>query len=544
MMRRANVLLASLALASLSACGAGGEDAAAAYAQIEQLLPDGTAAIVRIASLDEISSHMASIEMAAGEEKASLDARDLLAMAPIPLGEVRLIDGTLPIAIAVTSKRATPPTVTLIVPATDPKAYEASLNNANITSTTTAESSYFAVQLFGKYKPSMAGHTGTLANMEPGAVSIHGDLATFAKNYKVLIDSGLDMFVTVVTNQLETTNPGMDGEEIAELYASAARAITDSATTVDIGIDYQDGMLDFHTSLNVRDGSSMSGWSSPPIDLKPLAHGMTGKGMLEVLFQMDMDKLAPRYDAIVDTAINVYPEQFQEPMREMMEAYKGIYSLISDGMVMEGDLFGEGGIRMTAQMAPPNPAAFVEKMTELLTNEAVQKIGLIVKDAKAATDGATKTSDMALGFDFNKLAELVGGEATATPSADDPAIKAMFGSGFHLHTAHRSDRLVITSGKDRGEIANKTLDATSGTWSAAVQPAFERVADCNPMMVERIDFGAMMIGVMKAMGGPKPQSSSSANMIFYGGIRDNEWRLGMSFDVAGIAAMAKSVSPR
>lgn len=545
MIRRAEILLAGLSIVALSACGSDPDNpaAAAANGHIENLLPDGTAAVVRIASLDEISNHMASIEMAAGEEKASLDARDLLAMARMPLGEVRLIDGSMPIAIAITSKRATPPTVSLILAATDQEAYIASLQQASISATASDKSNYVAVPLFGQYQPSTAAKSDILANMQAGTVAIHGDLATFAKNYKVLIDSGLDLFVNTIASQIEKTNPGIDGETVGELYASIARAISDSAKTLDIGIDYQNGMLDFHSKLGVRDGTSMSGWSSPAIDLSPLANGMTGEGMFEVLFQMDMEKLEPRYDEIVDTAIDIYPDQFREAMREMMNAYKGIYALISGGMVIEGGMTDDG-LRMKAQMAPSDPAAFTEKMTALMTSESVKKIGVVVKDAKSSTEGATKTSDIMFDFDMNKLAELAGGEAPESSPSSEAMLKAFFGNGFSLHTAHRDGRLVMTAGTDRDKVAGETLDATSGSWSKSVQPAYERVRDCNPMVVERIDFGAMMATMMKMLGGPTPPANAAADVVFYGGIRDNEWRFGMSFDVAGIAQMGQAMSPR
>jgi hypothetical protein len=127
----------------------------------------------------------------------------------------------------------------------------------------------------------------------------------------------------------------------------------------------------------------------------------------------------------------------------------------------------------------------------------------------------------------------------------DAAMAAMFGDGFALHTAYRDGRLIMTSGKDRAETATKTLDATTGSWSATVQPALDRVVDCNPMVVERLDFGALMSGIATAMGAPNPPKASSANMIFYGGIKGDQWRAGFSMDVAGIAKWGQAmVRPR
>ena len=538
-----SVLLAGLTLIAASACGGGADPAiAVADTQIAKLLPSGTAAVVRIASLDTINSHIASIAADGGEPDQAVDVRDILQMAPVPLGDARLIDGSLPIALAVTSKRATPPSIALLVPTTDAAKYSKSLADASVTAT--VEGNYVVVPLLGKYERSTT-QSNVMANMQPGAIAIHGDLGTLAKNYKVLIDSGLELFVKGIGEAMEETSPGIDVEAIAELYADAARSITESAAAVDISLDYKNGMVDFYSTLDVKAGSDMSGWSSPAIDLKPLAKGMTGKGALEVLFQMDMEKLAPRYDNLIATAINIYPEQFQAPMRELMAAYSDIYSLMSGGMVVEANMFGDDGLRMTAQMAPSSPSQFVEKMTAMMRSDAMQKIGLVVKDAQTSETGATKTSDMTLDLDLAKVAELVGGEEPEANAASDAAMKALFGDGFALHTAHRDGRLIMTSGKDRAEVATKTLDASSGAWSAALQPALDRVVDCNPMVVERIDFGALMTGVASAMGAPKPLKAVSANLIFYGGIAGDQWRLGLSMDVAGMAKMGQQmVRPR
>jgi hypothetical protein len=537
-------LTAGLTFLLATSCG-GGPDGAAANAQIAKLLPDSTVAVVRIASLDELNKHRRTITADLGEADNGLDFVDMLTMSGLPLGDARLIDTSLPIVIAVTSKRATPPTVVAIVPTTDAAAHTQSLNEASVA--ITVDGNYIAIPVFGPYKRAETAPQ-ILTKLRPGALSIHADLEPLTKTYKVFIDSGIELFEQQITHQMEMTNPNIDGEAIAQLYGSIGRAITGSAKTFNLAANYKDGMLDLDVALDVKPDSSMAGWSSPATDLKPLAQGMTGEGGLEAIFQFPMGKLMPRFHEILDSLGDVYPEEFQTVMRDLMTAYEPIYAQIESGAAIEGDLFGEEGIRMTAQMMPKNPEKYIGMITDLLRHDALKKMGLVAETPKTSVDGDTKITDIKIAIDFGKLLAVTGSGGTNQEQTSD-AIKAMFGDGMAIRMAQRGDRVVMTWGKDRAAVAKATLEASEGSWSPGMQSAVARLEGCNPMFVERIDFARMMAAVFANMaksGAPVPTvpKGANANMLFFGGINGNQWRGGLSVDIAGLGEQARLMSPR
>ncbi len=537
-------LAAGLTVLLTTSCG-GGPEVAAADAQIAKLLPDSTVAVMRIASLDQLNKHKRTITADVGEADNGIDFVDMLAMSGVPLGDARLIDTSLPIVVAVTSKRATPPTVVAIVAATDASAYAKSLEAAFITPT--VDGNYVAIPVFGPYKPATAA-SNVLAQLRPGALSIHADLTSLTKTYKVIIDSGIELFEQQIASQMEMAAPNTDGEVIAELYGSIARAISGAAETLDLVADYKDGMLDLDVALDAKPDSNMAGWSSPATDLTPLARGLTGKGALEVLFQMDTTKLMPRFNQLVDSVSELYPEEFQPGMHELMAAYEPIYSQVESGMVMEGDLFGEEGIRMTTQMTPKDPEKFVGMITDLLAGDAIKKMGLIAQDPKTSVDGETKISDINIAIDTDKLMGVTG-QTAPSQQPTSAAFKAMFANGMAIRIAQQGDRVVMTFGKDREATAKATLEASEGSWSPAMQSALERLEGCNPAIVERIDLARLMAGAFASMaksGTPVPSvpKGSSANMLLFAGIDGNQWRGGLSIDIAGFAEQAMLMIPR
>ncbi|MGK0204667.1 MAG: hypothetical protein ACI9S9_003752, partial [Planctomycetota bacterium] len=480
-----------------------------------------------------------------GEADNGIDAIDMLALSGMPLGDTRLIDTSLPIVVAVTSKRATPPTVTAVVPVTNVAAYTKSLEAASITPT--VDGNYVAIPMIGPYKRAAAA-PDVLTRLRPGTISLHADLESLTKTYKVAILSGIDLFEQQIAAVMEMGDPNIDSEAFAEMYGSIARAITDSTKTLDLSLDWKGGMCDFDVSLDVKPGSAMAGWSSPAIDLTPLVRGMSGKGGLEVLFQMDMKSMMPRLIAMMESLGDIYPEEFQTVLTELMAAYEGIYEQIESGMVMEGDLFGEEGMRMTAQMMPKDSDKFVTMISDLLVGDALKKLGVVAEAAKTSTDGDMKITDINLAIDMNKLMTL-SGQPAAQEDQVSAAFQAMFVDGMAIRMAQRGDRLVMTFGKDREAAAKATLTASDGAWTPMVQTALDRLEGCNPLIIERIDFASMMAAAFATMAKsgtrvPNVPKDLSSNILFFGGVNGNQWRGGFSVEVGGLVEISRLMIPR
>ena len=245
--QRGSTLLVTLPLALLS-CGGNADTAAATAAatmKIASLIPEQTTAVIHIASLDTINQRQRSTNEAMGAPQSDLDFRDLLAMSPIPMGNTRLIDGTLPIVLVIGAQRGAPPTVAAIIPTTDPAAYSKSISD---TATWSVADNYVVVPIVGTYKRP-ATPSRLLSNLKPGALSMYANLEPLTTAYKVIIDSGIDLAMKTMAAQMEQADASIDGEVIAEMYAELAQAVVASAKTLNLAIDFQNGLLQVETSL-------------------------------------------------------------------------------------------------------------------------------------------------------------------------------------------------------------------------------------------------------------------------------------------------------
>ena len=546
--QRGSTLLVTLPLALLS-CGGNADTAAATAAatmKIASLIPEQTAAVIHIASLDTINQRQRSTNEAMGAPQSDLDFRDLLAMSPIPMGNTRLIDGTLPIVLVIGAQRGAPPTVAAIIPTTDPAAYSKSISD---TATWSVADNYVVVTIVGTYKRP-ATPSRLLSNLKPGALSMYANLEPLTTAYKVIIDSGIDLAMKTMAAQMEQADASIDGEVIAEMYAELARAVVASAKTLNLAIDFQNGLLQVETSLAALPGSAMSGWSSPAIDLSSLAKGMTGKRSLEAVFQADMDKLSPHYNRIMERLIEIYPAESRQAMAGLQQDYQSIYEQIGSGMAIEGELFGGTGLQMLISMNPKDPARLMTSITKVMGNNAIKTFGLTATPAKLWQDGTTQNCDFDLTIDTNKMMSATG-QATESqaPVEASQALQAMFGEGLAVRLAQREERVVIAIGKDREQTAKAAIEATEGSWSPAVRSALDRLSGCSPVVVERIDLPKMMSSVLATMASngtkvPAIAKSASSNMLIYAGIQGDEWRGGLSFDVAGLGDIMQAMQLR
>jgi hypothetical protein len=128
----------------------------------------------------------------------------------------------------------------------------------------------------------------------------------------------------------------------------------------------------------------------------------------------------------------------------------------------------------------------------------------------------------------------------------------MFGGGnLLMRLANKGGRSVLAIGAQPNLAATlASLDGKGGTWSKSVQAVLARLGDCNPLVVERIDFAAMMSGmsqVAAAVGGPAlppVPAGQSADFVIAAGIHKSEWRGQLSIDVTGFAKVVKAMMPR
>ena len=530
-----------LALLFTTACGGASPDA-----EIASLMPKDCVAVVRIASVDQLVKNMRHAAIAVGEDPKSVDADTLLKQLEGVGGKTALIDRSRPIAIAVSMPGDTPSPV-LLIPATDAKAYAASLPPMG--APPVVSGGYVVLALGAKYEK--AHNPQALVNNLPsGVLAIRADAEQLVTMLGSEISANLRTVEAQMARELTSSGSGLDGKAMAEAFVGVARSVLGAAKTLELSLDYRDGQLDAFAALTVKPGSELDGWGAEPVDLKSLTGRLSGKGSFEVLMAADWGKLWPRLAAIAQPALDIYPPQMRELLRPYFADFEQLYRALGPIVAAEGDVFGSKGMSFLMHLAPPDATALQRQFEAILAHESLAKMGISSGPAKAVEADGASIRDYEMKIDLDKFATLSGLPAERDSTAT--ALHAMFGGGnLLMRLANKGGRSVLAIGAQPNLAATlASLDGKGGNWSKSVQAVQARLGDCNPLVVERIDFAAMMSGmsqVAAAVGGPAlppVPAGQSADFVIAAGIHKNEWRGQLSIDVTGFAKVMKAMMPR
>ncbi len=533
-----------LALVLLASSCGGGADVAADDRALAALIPTHAVVYVRIASLDALTAPVQEVAGAAGQDAQQMAGKKVLAQLGGMAGDTQWIDSTRPFAIAVSSPKATPPTPMFFVPTTDPAKYAASLTANGLSPV--IDGSYVVVPIGGKYeKPTAPSTFGD--GLPAGLVSMRVDAEKVATNFGVVIGTALSAFKASIAGEMEKNGSGLDGEAIADLYVEAARTLLASTSRMEMRVDYRDGRAQLSGSLMAKAGSAMDGWSSAPVDLTPFAGRLSAKSSFELVLAADWAKLWPRMETMMSAMMEAYPAEVREPMRAMMAGYMKVYEGAGQVIVGDGDILGEGGMRLAMHMAPTDGKAFVAAIEAILARPELEQIGAKITSVVSNEVAGAMVREYLMKFDLSKM---LGAQPAAAQEQLATMMHKVFpAEGMPMRIAVKGQHGVMTLGQPREDLAS-SFAAAKGSWSPVMQAAIAQVGDCNPMMIERIDMAATMDSMMQLMadagGGsmPKVPAGASADFVFTAGIRGSEWRFGLGMDALGFAKMVKAMKTR
>jgi len=318
-MSTSRIAAACLMLAATSSAIRAQETAAAdpvarAHQDIASLIPANTVAVARLCSIDQVLQYANGLVAKATGKESKLTVDRLLGQpSPIP-GKRELIDQRLPIVIAVSLQRATPPAAVLLLPATDPAAYAASLVAPGMEPAVAGN--YVAVPLAGKYvKP--AAPSPILAELPDGVFAAYADAEKLVHAFGVVLGATLTAAKVQFAQQLERNSPGVDGDALAETYLDGVRAVLECAKSCRFSADFRGGKLELLAKLQVKPGSDMDGWSSSPLDAAGAGGPPTGRDVFETVIGADWQKLWPRLLPLLDRVAEAYPKATADTMREL-----------------------------------------------------------------------------------------------------------------------------------------------------------------------------------------------------------------------------------
>ncbi|HEX6810255.1 MAG TPA: hypothetical protein VF384_01415 [Planctomycetota bacterium] len=545
--RSAVVLAASLAAVRAQQTAAP-DPVARAHQDIASLIPADAAAVARLASIDRLLQHSADMANAAGKDATAVTAERLLDRLGVP-GKRELIDRRLPAVIALVLPRASPPSPVLVLPATDPAAYAASLPPLAVPPVVSG--SYVAVPLGAKYeKP--AAPSAALGELPGGTFAVHADAEKLVAAYGTVIGAALSAAKPQLAKSLELGSPGLDGEELAEVYFEGVRTVLGCAKSCRLSADYRDGRLELFAALQVKPGSAMDDWSSAPLDCAASGGPPGGAGTIEMLMAADWQKLWPRFTPLIDRLADVYPKETGDLLRRLTAEYAPLYAQLGPFVAMDGDLFSADGMNARLRVATRDAAALRKEVDKLLGKEPFAMAGITIETPRTTETAGATITDRDLVIDFAKFAGAMNLTMTGMGRVtSEQVLEAVFGgSRIPLRIATKDEHGVFAFGKQQ-DAALAALDGTARAWSQPVQEALARVADCNPLLVGRIDAVALMAGPARiasrlddTLPVPNLPAGASGDWAFSAGIRGSEWRAGMSMDVAGILKVIMAQAPR
>jgi hypothetical protein len=311
-------------------------------------------------------------------------------------------------------------------------------------------------------------------------------------------------------------------------------------------------MLDLFATLQVKPGSDMDDWSSAPLNTA-LAGPPTGKGTLEFLMAADWQKLWPRVTALIDRFAEVYPKETGDVLRRLGADYAPLYAALGPCLALEGDVFAADAMSMTLGVSATDATALRKEVDALLGKEHFAKVGITIAEPRTTETAGATITDRQLAIDFGKLASALNLTLTGMGGiSSEQLLQVVFGGPrIPLRVATKSDRGVFVLGKQQDAAIFAALDGKARSWSKPVQDALARVADCNPLLVERIDAVAVMAAFARVarqldetLPIPELPAGASGNFVVSGGIRGAEWRAGIAFDFAGLVKFLKPLAPR
>jgi len=525
-------------------CRGGNE---AAERAIAALVPGDAVVFVRLLSIDDLVDTARTSATPFGVPTELIGAEPMLARLGPMGGDTTYVDKKRPIAFALVAPRAVQPTPLVFVPVTDAAKYVASLQGSGMQTFT--DGGYVVLPLAGKYeKPAQP--SALAANLPAELVVARVDVAKAAQNLGTVIGAGLTAFKAMLS-QVDQGNAGVDGAAVADLYIEAAKALLASGQSLELAADAPHGKLAVSARMQMKSGSDLDGWGSAPVDLASFAGKLSPRSAANVVMVADWKALWPRFESMLDAIYDLYPPQGRAAMREMMHGYRELYEAMGPVLVADVDIDGKG-LGMTVHMTPAAAESMFSLFATMARSPQLATFGAeFVPGESGEVDGA-RFQDHRLRLDFVKFASAIS--AVPVPDSErgeaQAAIERVLGmDGLLMRLAAKGGSAAIGVGHRAADTV-AALGKSGGSWPASMRAAMAAVGDCNPMVVECIDFMALFRGMQEWLPGivppglPQFPAGTSADFVIAAGIRGAEWRAHFAMDLVGFGKAMQAASGR
>lgn len=547
-----------------------------AESTIARLVPSGAFCIVKIPSIDSLAATVrATLHAVAPEQEESFDLDKVLSSDLELPGSIALIDHKKPLALCLSfDGPGFEPLPTFIVPVTSRdeflKSLPAPLELPKSAETEKAEKTsgvpdpdakppraqpvtlgdYVGFTHLSKY--SVAESPRSLAaNMLPGAISARVDLESMFETMRPMIEPILGQIeMTMESAPSASTIPGVDSKALASQYLDGVRAFIDSADMLDLAASMQGTRCELASVFTALEKSALADMGSKEKSgIESSAKYFDPDALFSLIGGMDAPALLKRFQALIETAINIYPEPMRQPLTAAMTNFREAYGLLGPGLCTSVDLPATG-LRQVAYFHSKDAKGVIERYGKMFKDLKIPGVTITGPESREL-DGFT-LAQFHVDVDSKAIVGMMGEKAAAPemiPAFDKLMSRMIGANGMRVVYATKGDELVQIVGGDDAYLHRSlaAMNESARKPPRDVQSMLERVATSNPCFVGQVDVARYFDTIMEVVAAMAPSEKSAAKksppapMLFYGGIDGRVWRGGTSFDIGGFSKAMKQM---
>ena len=490
-------------------------------AAIASLVPTDATALVRISSVENWEGIASRLRA-----DASTSLPDALGMLTGLLGlESSAVERGRPLFLCINLQPGmAPPLLTLIAPVKDPGAIPNAAATAN---------GYVALSQLPEYE---AGGSPLPGKLLDGDLSARCDLAKVVTVYRPMIDmtlNGLEQVMAVAAAQ-----SGAGGEGFGDVAAGIsewAQGIVDSAGTLDMVVNHDDGVFDLQLASTPKKGSK-AGEVRARSRLVEISRYLPQDMPVTFLARFDAAALNRLFMPIVSAMAEALPVEERKAMEDYANRINEIGKLLSDNWAMAMD-FGKHGFSFALVGTSSDAQAYVTAYQELVTSPALESMGMAFTSGAPRKVAGTQVYSLRMSIDAKTYAEFAGGQAAGM----EPAMAAMFGKdGLALELAAKDNLIFIATGK----LMDGMLEADK---PAAWLERAAREIGGELSFLARVEMRGFMHGIselmekmMPMMPAPTFPKGGDLPVLLYGTVDGRIYRAGATADIGKLSAFFRA----
>jgi hypothetical protein len=535
-------------------------------ADFSALVPADAFVVMQLRSVRELADAAAPFREAADPGQRAPGAEQLMAelrqQFDLP-DAVQLLDLDQPLGWAISQGASVlQPVPTFIFPTTDPQAFMGFMAGMIPDTSMYAQGSYVAVRI-GQGTAAAGSGSPLLADFPSGLMSARADLTAILASYRPLIDVGIASFEKAMESELlDQSDMPFNIEPMMEWYVEVFRGVMDSAERLDFSTDMNEMRVAFEFALHNREGSMLAKLGrAERVDYPALAARLDPDAMAQVVSCYSQADLITRFSGLYDEWAQSMQQEADLPPEaaalaaDYFTAMKEIVPMLGREAVVSYDIHADG-LRMSADIGAPDPAALASRMTAFLRSAGLAACGFEAGAESRGELGGQEAVFWRQNVNEEKFFQ-------ALPEADAGAagvLKSLLGdAGLEIAMMPGPDRLRMVAGGDAAwrESAARRLAGT-GTADAELLRELASLEGANPGMFFRIDLAAMfrIMGELSATGAVDDPEVEAFAMLaeefenahmplnFYWGVKGRTMVAGGGADLGSLVRLMSSQSER